>query len=176
MHFTWYLVRFSLYCRQNSSAKSLNRQKTDTSNWCRISLCSIEQRILTPFGPEYLYNSYSQRISAHTALGGYLWADLVSTGSWVFKTWNESRVTFNADEFKTEFYAIIDYFGENGSFLHRRRKIENFCYEVANTSSMKASGNMVSGLISRITPSCCAWICTKPSITCTAAIATEKIS
>ncbi|MBU5463007.1 hypothetical protein [Lachnoclostridium sp. MSJ-17] len=85
-------------------------------------------------GTEYLYTYHnSQQISGQTGLVGYLRADFGSSDYGFFNTWNEFRADYNTDEFKAEFYAVIDYFREKGRFLHKRRDMENFCYEVSNT-------------------------------------------
>ena len=85
-------------------------------------------------GTEYLYTYHnSQQISGQTGLVGYLRADFGSSDCGFFNTWNEFRADYNTDEFKAEFYAVIDYFREKGRFLHKRRDMENFCYEVGNT-------------------------------------------
>ena len=85
-------------------------------------------------GTEYLYTyCNSQQISGQTGLVGYLRADFGSSDNGFFNTWNKFRADYNTDEFKAEFYAVIDYFREKNRFLHRRRDMENFCYEVGNT-------------------------------------------
>ena len=72
-----------------------------------------------PFkGTEYLYSYHnSQQISGQTGLVGYLRADFGSSDCGFFHTWNEFRADYNTDEFKAEFYAVIDYFREKGRFL-----------------------------------------------------------
>ena len=85
-------------------------------------------------GTEHLYTyRNSQQISGQTGLVGYLRADFGSKDCGFFNTWNEFRADYNTDEFKAEFYAVIDYFREKGRFLHKRRDMTNFCYEVGNT-------------------------------------------
>ena len=85
-------------------------------------------------GTEYLYTYHnSQQISGQTGLVGYLRADFGSSDCGFFHTWNEHRADYNTDEFKAEFYAAIDYFREKGRFLHKRRDMANFCYEVGKT-------------------------------------------
>ena len=88
-----------------------------------------------PFkGTEYLYSYHnSQQISGQTGLVGYLRADFGSSDCGFFHTWNEFRADYNTDDFKAEFYAVIDYFRDKDRFLHRRSDMENFCYEVGNT-------------------------------------------
>ena len=84
-------------------------------------------------GTEYLYTyRNSQQISGQTGLVGYLRADFGSSDCGFFNTWNEFRADYNTDKFKAEFYAVIDYFREKGRFLHKRRDMTNFCYEVGN--------------------------------------------
>ena len=87
-----------------------------------------------PFkGTECLYSYHnSQQISGQTGLVGYLRADFGSSDCGFFHTWNEFRADYNTDEFKAEFYAVIDCFREKGRFLHNRRNMENFCYEIGN--------------------------------------------
>ena len=79
-----------------------------------------------PFkGTEYLYSYHnSQQISGQTGLVGYLRADFGSSDNGFFNTWNEFRADYNTDEFKAEFYAVINYFREKDRFLHRRRDME----------------------------------------------------
>ena len=85
-------------------------------------------------GTEYLYTyRNSQQISGQTGLVGYLRADFGSSDCGFFHTWNEFRADYNTDDFKAEFYAVIDYFRDKDRFLHRRSDMENFCYEVGNT-------------------------------------------
>ncbi len=94
----------------------------------------MDYKAISLKGTEYLYTyRNSQQISGQTGLVGYLRADFGSSDNGFFNTWNEFRADYNTDEFKADFYAVIDYFREKNRFLHRRRDMENFCYEVSNT-------------------------------------------
>ena len=85
-------------------------------------------------GTEYLYTyRNSQQISGQTGLIGYLRADYGAIDNGFFHTWNEHRADLNTDEFKAEFYPMIDYFREEGRFLHSRSEMSEFCDTVGST-------------------------------------------
>ena len=71
----------------------------------------MDYKAISLKGTEYLYTyRNSQQISGQTGLVGYLRADFGSSDNGFFNTWNEFRADYNTDEFKAEFYAVIDYF------------------------------------------------------------------
>ena len=74
----------------------------------------------------YSYRN-SQQISSQTGLIGYLRADMGTTGTEFWSTWNDFRKDLKTSEFKSEFDDVINSFRENGQFLSDRQTLSSFC-------------------------------------------------
>lgn len=87
----------------------------------------MEQRPMNQ--DEHIYSySQSQQISMQTGLIGYLRADMGSSGSEFWSTWNDFRKDLKTDEFKSEFDEVINSLRDN-DFLKNRRALESYYHQ-----------------------------------------------
>lgn len=88
---------------------------------------------LRPMTPQERSYSYTQctDIIARTGCIGYLRADMDSTGTGFFSSWNDFRQDLKTDEFKKEFDDVINSMRENeeyGGILKTRTDLFRYCY------------------------------------------------
>lgn len=96
----------------------------------------FEKRSTTQAEDKYTFSNSAQ-ISSQCGLIGYLRADMGTDGNEFFSSWFDYRNDLKADEFKTEFDAVINSLREDGDVLYNRNALAKYC---RSTPQAKMSG------------------------------------
>ena len=93
--------------------------------------------ILRPMTKEERLYSYTQssQIGSQTGNIGHLRADMGSNGMGFYTTWFDCRSDLKTDEFKEEFYDLINSLREEGAPLHNRSVLSAYCFAHPEASS-----------------------------------------